>query len=238
MPTSAPAQTVRRRAPTRTREFAFFLFLNLIGFSFFSLVLDNTYWHGDDWEYLIQALRIGEHWTEIFSTRLHQTFQPIPNLVFFLEFQAFHIDARAYYLFNIFVHSINAFLVYLLVRTMLKDRAIAVLSGFLFEFAVGNFGKSVMTVSRHQRPHHHHAHAHHDDLLHQERDRGARRVVEEELHPVPHLFHAEPALQDDVVLAAGAHARVQPVLSRRNRTACVRPQLHHVHRALRCSCWW
>jgi len=147
MPSSAPAQTARRRASTRTREFGFFLFLNLIGFTFFSLSLDNSFWHGDDWNYLLQALRIGEHWHEIFSTRLHQTFQPIPNLIFFLEFKAFQVDARAYYLFNIFVHSINAFLVYLLVRTMLRDRAIAVLSGLLFEFAVGNFGKSVMTVS-------------------------------------------------------------------------------------------
>ncbi|HET6349180.1 MAG TPA: hypothetical protein VFH88_08865 [Candidatus Krumholzibacteria bacterium] len=147
MSTSETEQTVRRRAPTRHRELAFFLLLNLIGFSFFSLVLDNTFWHGDDWQYLIQALRIGDNWREIFSTRLHQTFQPIPNLIFFLEFQLFHIDARAYYVFNIFVHSINAFLVYLLVRTMLKDRTIAVVSGLLFEFAVGNFGKSVMTVS-------------------------------------------------------------------------------------------
>lgn len=147
MPTSATAETARRRVPTRLKEFGFFLLLNVIGFSFFSLVLDNSFWHGDDWEYLIQALRIGETWHEVFSTRLHQTFQPIPNLIFFGEFEAFGTNARAYYLFNIFVHSINAFLVYLLVRTLLKDRAIAVLSGLLFEFAVGNFGKSVMTAS-------------------------------------------------------------------------------------------
>jgi len=147
MPTSNPAQTTHRRTGTRTRELAFFLLLNLIGFVFFSLVLNNSFWHGDDWNYLLQAMRVGEHWHELFSTRLHQTFQPIPNLIFFLEFKAFQVDAHAYYLFNIFVHSINAFLVYLLVRTMLKDRAIAVLSGLLFEFAVGNFGKSVMTVS-------------------------------------------------------------------------------------------
>ncbi|HEX6789758.1 MAG TPA: hypothetical protein VF247_00480 [Candidatus Krumholzibacteria bacterium] len=147
MPTPETGQTPRRRASTRTREFGFFLLLNLIGFSFFSLVLDNSFWHGDDFEYLMQAMRTGETWHEVFSTRLHQTFQPIPNLIFFLEFQAFDITPRSYYLFNIFVHSINAFLVYLLVRTMLRDRAIAVLSGLLFEFAVGNFGKSVMTVS-------------------------------------------------------------------------------------------
>ena len=147
MQTSETGQTARRRASTRAREFGLFLLLNLIGFSFFSLVLNNSFWHADDFNYLMQALRIGEQWHEVFSTRLHQTFQPIPNLIFFLELEAFGINAQAYYLFNIFVHSINAFLVYLLVRTMLKDRTIAVLSGLLFEFAVGNFGKSVMTVS-------------------------------------------------------------------------------------------
>jgi hypothetical protein len=147
MPTAETGQTARRRTSRRFREAGFFVLLNLIGFSFFSLVLDNSYWHADDYNYMLQAIRIGEHWHEVFSTRLHETFQPLPNLIFFLEFEAFGIDPRAYYLFNIFVHSINAFLVYLLVRTMLKERTIAVLSGLLFEFAVGNFGKSVMTVS-------------------------------------------------------------------------------------------
>jgi hypothetical protein len=131
----------------RFQELGFFLLLNVIGLVFFALVRDNSFWHGDDWEYMIQALRIEGDWREVFSTRLHQTFQPIPNLIFFAEFQLFQIDAGSYYLFNIVVHSINAFLVYLLVRTLLKDRTIAVLSGLLFEFAVGNYGKSVMTVS-------------------------------------------------------------------------------------------
>jgi len=147
MPTRLTTQNARPRIPTRYRELGFFVLLNLIGFAFFSLVRDNSFWHGDDWEYMIQALRIGQDWREVFSTRLHQTFQPIPNLIFFAEFQAFQIDARGYYFFNVFVHTINAFLVYVLVRTLLKDKTIAVLSGLLFEFAVGNFGKSVMTVS-------------------------------------------------------------------------------------------
>ena len=140
-------ETTPAHRPSRPRELAFLLLLNAIGLAFFALVRNNTFWHGDDWQYLIQALRIEGNWKEVFSTRLHETFQPLPNLVFFLEFQAFQLDAKAYYLFNIFVHSANAFLVYYLVRTLLKDRAIAVLSGLLFECAVGNYGKSVMTVS-------------------------------------------------------------------------------------------
>jgi hypothetical protein len=140
-------ETTPAKPPSRVRELAFFLLLNAIGLLFFALVRDNTFWHGDDWQYLIQALRIEGNWREVFSTRLHETFQPLTNLVFFLEFQAFQLDAKAYYLFNIFVHSANAFLVYFLVRTLLKVPAIAVLSGLLFECAVGNYGKSVMTVS-------------------------------------------------------------------------------------------
>lgn len=140
-------QNAFQRLPTRYKELGFFGLLTLIGLAFFALSRDNTFWHADDYEYLIQALRIGGDWREVFSTRLHQTFQPIPNLIFFLEFQAFQIHAESYYLVNVLVHSVNAFLVYLLVRTLLQDRTIAVVSGLLFEFAVGNYGKSVMTVS-------------------------------------------------------------------------------------------
>lgn len=140
-------ESTPKSRPSRVKELAFFLLLNALGLVFFALVRDNTFWHGDDWQYLIQALRIEGNWTEVFSTRLHETFQPLPNLIFFLEFQAFKLDAKAYYLFNVFVHSANAFLVYYLVRTLLKDRSIAILSGLLFECAVGNYGKSVMTVS-------------------------------------------------------------------------------------------
>ncbi len=142
-----PTDPRSRKRTTRLKEIAFFGLLTALGMVFFSLVRDNTYWHGDDWNYLIQAVEIEGDWRQLFSTRLHETFQPLPNLVFFMEFQLFGLDARSYYFFNVLVHSINAFLVYFLVRTLLKDRTIAVLSGLLFEFAVGNYGKSVMTVS-------------------------------------------------------------------------------------------
>jgi hypothetical protein len=76
-----------------------------------------------------------------------QPFQPLVKLVFFAEYLVFGLDAQKYYLFNIVVHSLNAFLVYFLVITLLKDRTIALLSSFLFACAVGNYGKAVMVVS-------------------------------------------------------------------------------------------
>ena len=142
-----PTEPKPKKRTTRRKEVAFWGLLTALGIVFFSLARNNTFWHGDDWNYLIQALETERDWRQLFSTRLHETFQPLPNLIFLLEFKAFGINAGAYYLFNVVVHSTNAFLVYFLVRTLLQDRTIAVLSGLLFEFAVGNYGKSVMTAS-------------------------------------------------------------------------------------------
>lgn len=114
---------------------------------FFALVHNNRFWHPGDYEFMIQALRIERDWGEIFARAPHNTFQPLVNAIFYLEFRAFGLDPLSYYLFNIFVHATNAFLVYLLVYTLLRHRAIAVLSGLLFVFAVGNYGKAVMVVS-------------------------------------------------------------------------------------------
>jgi hypothetical protein len=142
-----PTEPTPRKRTKRIKEVAFLGLLTALGLAFFSLARNNGFWHGDDWNYLIQGLEVESDWRQIFSTRLHETFQPLPNLIFFLEFEAFGLNATPYYLFNVLVHSMNAFLVYFLVRTLLKDRAIAVLSGLMFEFAVGNYGKSVMTAS-------------------------------------------------------------------------------------------
>lgn len=125
----------------------FFVVLAALGFIFFLPVRDNTFWHPGDYAYMLQALRIEENWREVFATAPHETFQPLVNFIFYLEFRSFELNASSYYFFNIFVHAFNAWLVYALVSTLLRDRTIAVLSGLLFVFAVGNYGKAVMVVS-------------------------------------------------------------------------------------------
>ncbi|MEJ2722843.1 MAG: hypothetical protein P8181_17155, partial [bacterium] len=115
--------------------------------AFFSLVRNNTFWHPTDYAYLNQAMDIEESWRQIFVANPPQPFQPLVKSVFFVEYSFFGLIASRYYLFNIFVHSINAFLVYFLVFTLLRDRLIAVLSAVLFACAVGNWGKAVMVAS-------------------------------------------------------------------------------------------
>ncbi len=124
--------------------FGFLLFLSLV---FFSLVRNNTFWHSGDFLHLSQSVDIEQSWNNVFVSAPNQPFQPVVKLVFYLEYKLFGLDAKKYYLFNILIHSLNAFLVYFLVVTLLRDRTIAVLSSLLFACAVGNYGKAVMVVS-------------------------------------------------------------------------------------------
>lgn len=124
--------------------FGLLIILSLV---FFALVRDNSFWHSGDYLYLNQSMDIEQSWENLFVSAPNQPFQPVVKLVFYLEYKLFGLDAKKYYLFNIFVHSLNAFLVYFLVVTLLRDRTIAVLSSVLFACAVGNYGKAVMNVS-------------------------------------------------------------------------------------------
>lgn len=125
----------------------FFFLLIILSLFFFAMLRDNSFWHQGDYLYLRQALKIESNWRAIFDASPHGIFQPLVNGIFFIEYHFFGLNAAHYYLFNIFFHSLNAFLVYFIVFTLLRDRTIAVLSSLLFTFAVGNYGKAVMVVS-------------------------------------------------------------------------------------------
>ncbi len=133
--------------PRSVQSLAFLGLLLGVAFAFFLPVRDNTFWHPGDYQYLAHALRIHADWRELFAVAPMHTFQPLVNGVFYLEFRAFGDNATGYYLFNVALHAVNAWLVFALVLTLLRDRTIAVLSGLLFVCAVGNYGKAVMVVS-------------------------------------------------------------------------------------------
>lgn len=135
------------RFPARIQNLLFFFILFGIGLLVFLPVRNNGFWQPADWEYMIQSLRIEKDWLAVFNAAPYETFQPVVNFIFFLEFELFELSAYPYYVVNILVHAINAWLVFILVRILLRDRTIAILSGLLFVFAVGNYGKAVMVVS-------------------------------------------------------------------------------------------
>lgn len=129
------------------RHFPIFLIFLLGSLLFFLPVLDNGFWHPDDYNFMITAAKSSSPFQNFFFPPEGQPFRPMVHSLFYFEYAAFGNNATPYYLFNILLHSLNAFLVYLIVRLLLGNRIISVLSGVLFMAAVGNYGKAVMVVS-------------------------------------------------------------------------------------------
>jgi hypothetical protein len=119
----------------------------LLSYLFFHLSLNDSFWSSDDFSYLAHDLHMTETKLALFDSAPPYKFQPLVYGTIYFLFNRFHFDPRGYFLFNILIHGLNAFLVYFLVQTLLKDRTVSVLSGLLFVFAVGNYGKSVMVIS-------------------------------------------------------------------------------------------
>lgn len=118
-----------------------------ISFLFFGLSLDNDFWSGYDFVILQHSVSMMDGSQNAFDSTPPFKFQPIVYSICYLLFRKFVFNAQGYFLFNILLHSINSFLVYLLVNTLLKDRLVSILSGLLFVFTVGSYGKSVMITS-------------------------------------------------------------------------------------------
>ncbi len=118
-----------------------------LAFLYFQVALDNGFWHSDDFNYLYHNLHMTETKAALFDSENPYKFQPLVYGMSYVLFDRFGFEPRGYFLFNILLHGINAFLVYLLVQTLLRDRSVSVISGLLFVLTVGNFGKSVMIMS-------------------------------------------------------------------------------------------
>jgi len=119
------------------------LFLILLGISFlmFGRILNNEFWTAAEYEYLAKSL-IEEPSVEFMQATGDA--HPIVNLFHQMEYLFFGDIPAGYYLLNIFIHAINAFLLFLLVHLTLRDFGVAFLSAVLFACAVGNYGKEVM----------------------------------------------------------------------------------------------
>ncbi len=122
------------------------LFMGL-SLAFFYLALDNGFWHADDFTYLGHNLRMTTGKTALFDSDPPFKFQPLVYGLSYVLFHRFGFNPQGYFIFNILLHGLNSFLVYILVWTLLKDRAVAIVSALLFVFTVGSYGKAIMIMS-------------------------------------------------------------------------------------------
>ena len=119
------------------------LFLILLGLALllFGQILNNEFWTAAEYEYLAKSLTLAPDDDYIrVTTQSH----PLVNLFHRIEYVLFGDKPAGYYLLNIFIHVVNAFLLFLLIHHTLKDFGIAFISAVLFVFTVGNYGKEVM----------------------------------------------------------------------------------------------
>ena len=119
----------------------------VICFLFFGLSLDNGFWNSYDFGSLENSLRMMTDTSAAFESETPFKFQPLVYAIHFLLFKCFFFNASGYFIFNILLHALNSFLVYLLVQTLLHDRVVSFLSGLLFACTVGSYGKSIMIAS-------------------------------------------------------------------------------------------
>ncbi len=110
----------------------------------FTQVLDTGFWSPEDagdLRRLVEMQAAGE---------LQMDFRPAlaggyhTNPVLALEYRSFGMDARAYYIVNLIVHVLNAWIAYALVISLLHDAPAAILAAVLFAVGVGSYGKNLM----------------------------------------------------------------------------------------------
>jgi len=72
--------------------------------------------------------------------------QPLLQLAFLGEYNLFGLNGSGYLATNLFVHALNAFLVYMLVNMLFPRKNLAFLAAMLFALSVGSYGRVFTTV--------------------------------------------------------------------------------------------
>ncbi|NNM34431.1 MAG: hypothetical protein HKO53_15240 [Gemmatimonadetes bacterium] len=118
----------------------------LLSIAFYWPALNNPFWHAEDFRFLERAQDIAQDPQLLLHQDVAERHHPVPLALFLAEYLVFGLQPLGYYVVNLLLHGLNAFLVYWLVAALLADRRIAILSGVLFVFGVGSYGKAVMFV--------------------------------------------------------------------------------------------
>lgn len=123
-----------------------FIALLAITFASFGYLMSTPLWDGLDFEILCDANAQNQQPLEMFSHIGFYFSQPLLQLAFLLEFRAFGVDPAGYIGVNLFIHAVNAFVVYMLVNMLFPRKKMAFLSAALFALGVGSYGKSLMAI--------------------------------------------------------------------------------------------
>jgi hypothetical protein len=124
-----------------------FLLLLAITFAAFGRLLTAPFHNALDLQILQEAHQLSK--APLAMLRHIATYfnQPALQLSFMVEYHLFCLSFAGYMAVNLLMHSLNAFVVYMLVNMLFNRRGMAILSAVLFALAVGNYGKIFMSVA-------------------------------------------------------------------------------------------
>lgn len=116
------------------------IFLTVFGYLFFAILafgkLPFTFFQQDEWAIFGNYLywdKAALNWFErLFVYEQYTHLIPLANLVSYVQFKYFGLNFAPYAVFSVFLHLLNAFLVYYLASIIIKNRLISFLAGLLF----------------------------------------------------------------------------------------------------------
>lgn len=124
------------------------LLLLLLVFAAFGRIATVPLWNGTDARILCDAHELSASPAQMFRHLGFYFSQPLLQLVFLAEYRLFALEPAGYIVVNLFIHAVNAFIVYMLVNMLFPRRHLGLLAAVLFAFGVGSYGR--VFISLHQ----------------------------------------------------------------------------------------
>jgi len=123
-----------------------FLLLLALAFGAFGYILDTELWNGTDAQIILDAHDLSPNPGAMFGHLGFYFSQPLLQLAFLAQFHLFGLNMAGYMAVNLVVHTINAFMVYMLVHMLFPQKKMAVLAAVLFVLGVGSYGRVLMSI--------------------------------------------------------------------------------------------
>jgi hypothetical protein len=112
----------------------------------FGRLTTTPLWNPADVQVLCEAHSLSAHPDAMFRHVGFYFSQPVLQLAFMAEYRLFGVEPAGWIAVNLLLHTINAFMVYMLVNMLFPTKRLAVLAATLFALGVGNYGKIFMSI--------------------------------------------------------------------------------------------
>lgn len=123
--------------------FALLLVLTAVAFG---RLVTTPLWNPTDVQVLCEAHTLNADSGSMYRHIGFYFSQPLLQLAFLLEYRLFGVDPTGWIATNLLLHTVNSFMVYMLVHMLFPTKRLALLAAVLFALGVGNYGKIFMSI--------------------------------------------------------------------------------------------